>query len=110
MEDDGLKATEIYSEKNIVQAFHSQPADQEALKQKNDSIYQWQWDPLINGWQIVSKYVNIVYDTNNNLIIALSFIVIGGLSLFLVLFHLSHARQIDSNFYSHPTPNKLSNN
>jgi len=36
----------------------------------NDSIYNWKWDTLTNGWAIdpLYKTINIVYDASNNLI------------------------------------------
>jgi len=36
----------------------------------NDSIYNWKWDTIANGWAIdpLYKTINIVYDVSNNLI------------------------------------------
>lgn len=36
----------------------------------NDSIYNWKWDTIANGWAIDPYYktINIVYDAGNNLI------------------------------------------
>jgi hypothetical protein len=36
------------------------------LIQIYDSIYQWQWDEISNGWEIKYKIINIVYDANYN--------------------------------------------
>ncbi|MFA4853586.1 MAG: T9SS type A sorting domain-containing protein [Bacteroidales bacterium] len=66
MEVGGWKTSGIYSEKNAGQAIKHQTPKQ--LIQLYDSIYQWQWDTLSIGWAInpYYKYINIVYDANNN--------------------------------------------
>jgi len=35
------------------------------LIQQNDSVYLWQWDVAIGGWQVESKYVYTLYNVDN---------------------------------------------
>lgn len=32
----------------------------------NDSIYEWRWDTLSDGWNPFNKTIDITYDVNNN--------------------------------------------
>jgi len=67
MENTGIKTFDIHSERNFGQAIKHQTPDQCSLIQLYDSIYEWHWDTLSNGWKINNKYINYVYDAKNNL-------------------------------------------
>jgi hypothetical protein len=53
---------------NLRQPFKLQTPNQGSLIQIFDSVYDWEWDTISNGWMINFKTINYVYDPNNNLI------------------------------------------
>lgn len=67
MEDGGWITSKINSENNLGKAFKHKTLKQNSLIQIFDSIYIWRWDTLSNGWEIDKRFVNMVYDANNNL-------------------------------------------
>ncbi|MCX6269478.1 MAG: T9SS type A sorting domain-containing protein [Bacteroidetes bacterium] len=66
-EDHGLKLTGVCSKMNPLQPISHQTPDPRELVQIWDSIYNFQWDTLTNGWQPEYKYADLVYNTNNYL-------------------------------------------
>lgn len=69
MKDTRLIIHGTRAEKYSGQGFRDpQSHESRSLVQLFDSIYYWAWDKLVDGWQYDEKYINIVYDANNNLI------------------------------------------
>jgi hypothetical protein len=62
------KTSGFYSEKKSQERIKHQTPEQRELIRIFDSVYNWQLDPLSNGWRIYSKTINMVYDSKNNLI------------------------------------------
>ena len=48
-------------------AITQQLPEQPLVTQLIDSIYHWQWDTTIMGWNLKSKTIDMIYDNNNNL-------------------------------------------
>ncbi|MDO9254107.1 MAG: T9SS type A sorting domain-containing protein [Bacteroidales bacterium] len=64
--NDRLPLSGINSNKFMENNIKHQDFAQQSLIRKNDSIYFWKWDTLINGRRINSKEINFCYDANNN--------------------------------------------
>jgi len=49
-------------------AMSRSPLKAKAISQLNDSIYQWEWDTLVDGWSAdpSSRVINIIYDIHGN--------------------------------------------
>jgi hypothetical protein len=68
VQDEELKTSGIYYKIDSEDLIKRQTLRPRSLIQINDSTYQWKWDTASTGWKAVSKDINIVYDTSNNMI------------------------------------------
>lgn len=66
-EDGARKSHGIFFEKEFGKKAKRQSAELFFLFQQLDSVYNWLWDPLLSGWIIDSKSIEISYDAKNNL-------------------------------------------
>lgn len=68
MDDRDFKTTRINTEWNLTQTINNVTPGQHSSIQEIDSIYIWKFDSISDEWKIIYKYIDIVYDANNNLI------------------------------------------
>ena len=61
----GMKTPAVFSNVNLLYAFELQATDPGSSPPNNDSVYNWQWDIIQNGWKRSLKMIDIVYNNNN---------------------------------------------